>query len=184
MRLVGKRVGQGLAASTADGPGNLFYITDNLSGTQFLIDTGSTYSLIPHTSTASSFGPTLRAADRRRISCWGFVKQQIQLGERLFSWRFLRAQVKIAILGIDFLKHFSLVIDPSMPCLLPRTLPPTASSCFAVTAANSAPRAAQPAAVNGKATAATTRQPATPSSPHHLSRTQLGGRCRRRGSFS
>jgi hypothetical protein len=50
MRLVGKQVGQGVVASTADRPGKLFFIADSLSVRKFLVDTGSSYSIIPHSS--------------------------------------------------------------------------------------------------------------------------------------
>jgi hypothetical protein len=67
MRLVGKRVSQGVVASTADRPGKLFFITDSLSGRKFLVDTGFSYSIIPHSSPLPPSGPVLLAADRRLI---------------------------------------------------------------------------------------------------------------------
>jgi predicted aspartyl protease len=132
--LVGKRVGQGIAASTADGHGTLFFTTDAVSGRRFLVDTGSSYSFIPHSSPLPPHGSTLRAADHRRIKCWGFIKAQIKIGGRSFTWRLLRAQVKFPILGVDFLKHFGLMVDPVTPSLVPCTADATASICIDLTA--------------------------------------------------
>jgi hypothetical protein len=58
----------GAPASVAGGggssikPGRLFFLKDAVSQMQFLIDTGSSYSILPHKSKARPFGPTLRAA--------------------------------------------------------------------------------------------------------------------------
>jgi hypothetical protein len=88
----------------------------------------------------------------------------------------VKAQVKFAIIGIDFLKHFSMMVDPVAPRLVIGGSA-TASSCLALTAAATTglrdekcrtqppaalqpPAAPQPpAATAGKPPAATTGQP-------------------------
>jgi hypothetical protein len=122
----------GRSASTANSPGNLFFIADGLSGRKFLVDTGSSFSIIPHSSPLPPSGPVLCAADRRSIRGWGFARSQVRLGGRLFTWQFLKAQVKFPIIGIDFLKHFSMMVDPVTPCLIIGGSV-TASSCLALT---------------------------------------------------
>jgi hypothetical protein len=56
MRLVGKRVVQGIAASTADSPGTLFFTLNALPGRRFLVDTDSFYSIMSHCSSLPPSG--------------------------------------------------------------------------------------------------------------------------------
>ena len=51
--MVGKRLGQSLAATRAPGhqPSRLFHVTDRNSGLRFLVDTGAEASVIPATRT-------------------------------------------------------------------------------------------------------------------------------------
>jgi hypothetical protein len=73
VQLAGKRVGRGVVASAADGPGRLFFIRDSTSNKRFLVDTGSSFSILPYISTKPPRGLALYAANRRRIRCWGLV---------------------------------------------------------------------------------------------------------------
>ena len=82
-------------------PSNLVHIVDKNSGTSFLIDTGSSFSIIPFKSSSLPTGPRLRAANG----------QQIPFGGRGFSWNFLLAAVNFHIIGVDFLEHFNLLVD-------------------------------------------------------------------------
>jgi Reverse transcriptase (RNA-dependent DNA polymerase) len=76
-----------------------------------LVDTGSSFSILPHKSRAPLAGPLLRAADGRRIRCWGSKQLQLSLHGTSYSWQFLLADVKFPILGVDFLRHFGLLVD-------------------------------------------------------------------------
>jgi hypothetical protein len=120
LRLVGKLSGWGDAAAAASNPGTLFFITDAVSSRRFLVDTGSSFSLLPFASRQRQRGPVLRAADGRRIPCWGFASVPIKLEGEPYSWSFLRAAVKFPILGIDFLRHFRLLVDAAGNRLLPQ----------------------------------------------------------------
>jgi hypothetical protein len=66
MQLAGKRVGWGVVASAGDGPGRLFFIRDNNCNKRFLVDTGSSFLILPFVSTKPPHGPALYPADRRR----------------------------------------------------------------------------------------------------------------------
>ena len=50
-------------------PGNLVHIVDKNSGTSFLVDTGSSFSIIPFKSSAQPTGPRLKAANGQQIPC-------------------------------------------------------------------------------------------------------------------
>jgi hypothetical protein len=83
-------------------PDSLFYIADSLSGDKFLVDTGSTFSIVPYKSSSPQSGPHLTAANGRRIACWGHRRASVVLDSQAFKWRFLRAAVKFSILWADF----------------------------------------------------------------------------------
>ena len=58
-------------AAAAIPPGRLLVFTDTVSNQQFLVDTGSAYSIIPYRSSAPPSGPSIMTADRTPIPCWG-----------------------------------------------------------------------------------------------------------------
>jgi hypothetical protein len=124
--------------------GKLFFVTDSASGSRFLVDTGSSYSIIPHRSTAHPHGPALRSANNVRIRCWGRRQSAIVLSGRPFQFQFILADVRFPIIGIDFLRHFQLVVDVCEEQLLPRSAlaQPVGGDVFAVA------RQALPPAVN------------------------------------
>ena len=69
------------AAATANGiPGRLELLRDNGEGRSYLVDTGSTYSILPFSSTAQSTGPALTAASEAYIKAWGHRRVQISTG--------------------------------------------------------------------------------------------------------
>jgi hypothetical protein len=116
----------------------------NFMGTQkFLVDTGSSYSILPHRSSAPQSGPLLCAANNRRIRCWGYRSAAMAVNGRRYEWNFLLADVRFPIIGIDFLRQFQLVVDVCQERLLPRDAlaVPVGNEVFAV-----APQAVSPAA--------------------------------------
>jgi hypothetical protein len=94
-----KNSGSASAVSTGspEGPltaGRLFFLADKKSGKKFLIDTGSSYSLLPYRSKAVPFGPLLKATNNQRIRCWGTCTATVTVGGNKYSWRFIRADVR------------------------------------------------------------------------------------------
>jgi len=101
-----------VATTTAAGPpGRLGLLVDDSSSTQYLVDTGSVYSLLPHTSSTPADGPALVSADKSPVKCWGATYMQVQVQNKVFKWRFLLAAVAFPIIGGDFLRHFDLKVD-------------------------------------------------------------------------
>ena len=54
-------------------PGTLGYVLNTSTRDSFLVDTGSVFSVIPHTSTEPASGPKIVAADRTPITSWGMA---------------------------------------------------------------------------------------------------------------
>jgi hypothetical protein len=112
------------AVTTADRSavpaGRLFFLKDTISGLNFLVDTGSSYNILPHKSCALQAGPVLWEANGRRIRCWGQKQAGLKLDGTAYTWRFLLAGVKFPILGVDFLRQFQLLVDEVGGQLLPR----------------------------------------------------------------
>ena len=134
-------------------PGELVYVIDNLTGASFLVDTGSTYCIIPHTSTSPPTGPRLKTANGTPIPCWGVKKLTIVFSGRRYVWNFLLAAV--AVLGNDFLRHFRLLVDVANNRLLdgatwaaiPTSPPPFEGACaVAVSPLSTAPGSSPPSA--------------------------------------
>ena len=83
--------------------GTLGYMLDTNTCDSFLVDTGSVFSVIPHTSTEPASGPKIAAADKTPITCWGWRRRTLQLQGHTFTWSFLLAAVATLIVGADFL---------------------------------------------------------------------------------
>jgi hypothetical protein len=92
-------------------PGPLVHIVDQLSNMRFLIDTGASYSVFPHQSSATASGPRLIGPTGRPIPCWGERRLRLSFHGQIFSWTFLLAAVQFPIIGVDFLRHFRLLVD-------------------------------------------------------------------------
>jgi hypothetical protein len=92
-------------------PGSLFHIEDQLTHRRFLCDTGASYSILPHQSSAAASGPPLHGPAGRPIKSWGERELTLTFNNKQYKWIFLLADVNFAIIGIDFLKHFKLVVD-------------------------------------------------------------------------
>jgi hypothetical protein len=135
-----------IAAASAPKPGRLFFAADSVSNKKFLIDTGSSFSILPFSSSARQSGPVLRAADGWRIRCWGHRRTDISINGTAFTWHFLLADVQFPIIGVDFLRHFNLVVDVLGQQLLAKSSPATetAASADTVTAVCSAAAADWP----------------------------------------
>ena len=118
--------------------GTLGYMLDTSTCDSFLVDTGSVFSVIPHTSTEPASGPKIVAADKTPITCWGWRQRTLQLQGHTFTWSFLLAAVATPIVGANFLEKLRLQVDLTRRRLthvvwgwaIPLTAPP-AGSCFA-----------------------------------------------------
>jgi hypothetical protein len=104
-------------------PGRLFYITDRVSHRCYLVDTGSAFSIMLWKSAAAPAGPSLTAADGRRIPCWGEQSFTVTIGGVPRRWSFLLVAVSFPIIGIDFLRSHGLLVDVANLRLLPGELP-------------------------------------------------------------
>ncbi len=93
--------------------GSLVHILDENSGTRFLVDTGASFSILPHRSLAAVSGPRLFGPAGQPIACWGERLLHLRFQGRDFSWQFLLAAVDFPILGVDLLKQHSLLVDPA-----------------------------------------------------------------------
>jgi len=93
--------------------GMLVHITDQLTDGRYLVDTGASFSLVPHRSTKPpAREPRLTGPNGLPIRCWGEEIRRLQFGGRTFQWPFLRADVSFAILGVDFLRANKLMVTP------------------------------------------------------------------------
>ena len=109
------RLGDGKLSSpgrlNAAASGVLAYLVDQLSSRRFLVDTGASYSLLPHRSEQPASGPRLTGADGEPIACWNEQLVQLRFAGREYQWRFLLAAVSFPILGADFLAAHRLSVD-------------------------------------------------------------------------
>jgi hypothetical protein len=96
--------------------GGLTYLTDSLSGTRFLVDTGAAVSVLSYTgaqSTSSAAdGPSLAGAYGTSIKSWGKIYKSVSFGGRHFvDVPFVQAAVNKPILGADFFSKHKLLVD-------------------------------------------------------------------------
>ena len=98
-------------AALSSGPkGRLALLVDEATQQRFLVDTGSSYSILPHQSQAPTSSPRRCTADRSPIACWGDRKLHVAASGRRFTWPFLLADVALPIIGADFLRLFGLLV--------------------------------------------------------------------------
>ena len=107
----------GLICSVAV-PADLLKIRDERSGLSFLVDTGASVSLLPHSSKKVPSNRPLKTADGKLLPSWGTRKMTLSFGNRTFEWTFILASVSMPILGIDFLSRHKLMVDTDGRSLL------------------------------------------------------------------
>ena len=101
-----------MVATVSSGPqGRLALLVDKESQQQFLVDMGSSYSILPHKSQQPKSRPHLCTADHSPIACWGGRKVHMAAGGKRFMWTFLLDDMALPIIGADFLRHFGLLVD-------------------------------------------------------------------------
>jgi hypothetical protein len=127
LRLAGKLASRGVINAVRPGSSStvagswLFFIMDQSSHQRFLVDTGSSFSILPHRSSAPATGTALWSANNTRIRCWGQKTAAITVNGQPLQYQFLLTNVRFPILGIDFMRHFKLVVDVCAEQLLPLT---------------------------------------------------------------
>ncbi|XP_076383719.1 uncharacterized protein LOC143260968 [Megalopta genalis] len=109
-----KRIAQ-LEALDGTNVQNRLIISDKQTGVRFLVDTGADVSVIPrspHSKRRIDDDFKLYAANGTPINTYGEQLLFVNLGLRTqFSWRFIVADTSKAILGADFLGHYSLLVN-------------------------------------------------------------------------
>ena len=111
LQLAGKLGVRGLINVVA--PGQLVYITDQLTNRCFLVDTGAAFSILPHHSSVTPPGPALAGPNGCPIASWGDKPVQLVLDGQQFQWTFLLAAVQCPIIGVNFIRAHHLLVDPS-----------------------------------------------------------------------
>ena len=103
-----------MAAISSSPKGRLALLVDKASQQRYLVDTGSSYSILPHKSKKPTSGPRLCTADHSPMACWGDRRMHdlhVAAGGRRFTWTFLLADVALPIIDADFLRHLGLLVD-------------------------------------------------------------------------
>ena len=91
----------------------LLHVFDSNTSKYFLVDTGSELSILPPDlakATRPNHQPLI-AANGSPIKTFGPRQIQLQLGLQKYSWRFIVAEVTQPIIGGDFLRSHSLLVD-------------------------------------------------------------------------
>ena len=100
------------------GTSPLLYIRDSVSNHRYLVDTGTTISIFPHTSLQPSSNLSLVSATGSAIRSWGKRHIVLHFGLHRFVWPFRLASVDRPIICADFLKAYKLLVDVARHRLL------------------------------------------------------------------
>jgi hypothetical protein len=91
---------------------NLIFWKDSKNNFNFLVDSGASISILPHSSSAPSTGPHLVGANRNIVPVWGCRCQIVTFASQDFEFDFFLTAVATPIIGMDFLTKFELSIIP------------------------------------------------------------------------
>ena len=114
MHLAGKRRGQSLVAAATGHNKGLLFLCDSISKQQFLVDTGAEVSVLPATGLDTRTrqpGPPLTAANGSSIRTYGTRSLSLHFASNEYQWNFIIADVTRPLLGADFLRSNSLLVD-------------------------------------------------------------------------
>ena len=115
MQLSGKRDSRSSFTAAMTGKNKaLFYVWDRQSKPNFIIDTGAEISELPATRLdrqKGQFAQILLAANGSKITTFGSRAVTIDLPQGKFKWTFVIANVAQPLLGADFLRAHSLLVD-------------------------------------------------------------------------
>ena len=93
---------------------SLLFAWDSHSGRRFLVDTGAEVSVLPATgldTRTGQSGPSLKAANGSSIKTYGVRTTKLCFASRQYEWKFIIADVARPLLGADFLRANSLLVD-------------------------------------------------------------------------
>ena len=111
----GKRGEQSLvAASNCNNSTSRLYVTDRLTKTSFLFDTGAELCVYPRSRLRERRAHSSYefAAEGTAVRTYGCTTLRLDFGLRQeFSWRFVVAVVTGPIIGSDFLSLYNLLVD-------------------------------------------------------------------------
>jgi hypothetical protein len=79
----------------------------------FLVDSGTSISILPHSSSAPPTGPHLVGANGTPIHAWGRHHHTVCFAGHNFKFDFFLAAVATPIIGMDFLAKFDLSTIPA-----------------------------------------------------------------------
>jgi len=97
----------------------LVHVECQLTARRYLVDTGASFSLVPHKSADPPAGqPRLTGPNGQPIKCWGEERRRLRMGGRQFEWEFLLADVTFPILRINFLRAHRLAVDVARNTLI------------------------------------------------------------------
>ena len=113
--LAGKRQGRSPVVAAAAGRNNgLLFVCDATSKRQFLVDTGAEISVVPATGLERRTrqpGSPLQAANGSSIQTYGTRTLPLHFAPGKYRWDFVVADVNRPLLGADFLRSNSLLVD-------------------------------------------------------------------------
>jgi hypothetical protein len=102
---------------------NLIFLHDSQNNFKFLVDSGASISILPHSSSAPPKGPHLVGANGKLIPAWVRRRQTVCFAGHNFEFDFFLAAVATPIIGMDFLAKFELSQQNSRSCTRPRAAP-------------------------------------------------------------
>ena len=115
LHLVGKRAGRSSVVASAIGLNDsLLFVWDKNSGRRFLVDTGAEVSVLPATgldTRTGQSGPALKAANSSTIKTYAVRTVKLRFASSQYEWQFIVADVSRPLLGVDFLRANSLLVD-------------------------------------------------------------------------
>jgi hypothetical protein len=88
---------------------NLIFLHDSKNNLKFLVDSGASISILPHSSPAPSTGPQLVGTNGKLVPAWGRRCQTVCFASHNFEFDFFLAAVATPIIGIVPLLLFSAV---------------------------------------------------------------------------
>lgn len=124
-----------MAADDCPASTGRLFVSDRSSNTQFLVDTGSDLCVYPRAALSERRAKTdfkLCAANGTSIDTFGYLELNLNLGlRRNFPWRFVVADVTKAIIGVDFLTFYNLIVDCRNQRLIDNTTTLSSNACLA-----------------------------------------------------
>ena len=117
MQASGKRLGHSLLATSEAGhsTSRLLFLQEKNSGHRFLVDTGAEVSVIPPRASDrknKQHCSGLRAINGSSITTFGTRSLTLDLGlRRTFRWIFVIADIRVPIIGADFLREYGLLVN-------------------------------------------------------------------------